>query len=106
MQALRFLFSPSGRLRPQAFAVAAIAVYAAGLASQLLTTPRVIARDGLWPFAMVQVVLVWVWFSLHAKRLRDADRSIGLCGSGKRSIYPRRRAAFDGGGLFRRSIDG
>ena len=78
MQALRFLFSPSGRLRPQAFAVAAIAVYAAGLASQLLTTPRVIARDGLWPFAMVQVVLVWVWFSLHAKRLRDADRSIGL----------------------------
>jgi len=23
-------------------------------------------------------VLIWVWFALHAKRLRDADRSTGL----------------------------
>jgi uncharacterized membrane protein YhaH (DUF805 family) len=78
MQALRFLFSPSGRLGPQAFAVAVIAVYAAGAASQWLTVPGVIARNGLWPFVLAQAVLIWVWFALHAKRLRDADRSTGL----------------------------
>jgi len=78
MQALRFLFSPSGRLGPQAFAVAAIAVYAAGAASQLLTVPDVMARAGLWPFAAVQALLTWVWYALHAKRLHDADRASGL----------------------------
>jgi uncharacterized membrane protein YhaH (DUF805 family) len=78
MQALRFLFSPTGRLGPQAFTVAVIAVYAAGATSQWLTVPGVIARNGLWPFALAQAVLIWVWFALHAKRLRDANRSTGL----------------------------
>ena len=78
MQALRFLFSPSGRLGPQAFAVAVIAVYAAGAASQWLTVPGVIARNGLWPFVAAQAVLIWIWFTLHAKRLHDADRATGL----------------------------
>jgi len=78
MQALRFLFSTSGRLGPQAFAVAVIVVYAAGAASQWLTVPGVVARNGLWPFVLAQAVLIWVWFALHAKRLRDADRSTGL----------------------------
>jgi uncharacterized membrane protein YhaH (DUF805 family) len=78
VQTLGFLFSPSGRLRPQAFAFAAIAVYIAGIASHLLTTPDVITRGGLWPFAAVQALLTWIWYVLHAKRLRDADRAIGL----------------------------
>jgi hypothetical protein len=78
MQTLRFLFSPSGRLRPQAFAFAAISVYVAGVASHLLTTPDVVTRGGLWPFAAVQALLTWIWFALHAKRLRDADRAVGL----------------------------
>src|SRR5271169_3785519 len=78
MRALRFLFSPFGRLGPQAFAVAVIAVYAAGAASQWLTVPGVVARNGLWPFVLAQAVLIWVWFALHAKRLRDASRSTGL----------------------------
>jgi hypothetical protein len=78
MQALRFFFSPFGSLRPQPFAVAAIAVYVAGVASQWLTMSDVIMRGGLWPFAVAQGVLIWVWFVLHTKRLRDADRPIGL----------------------------
>jgi len=78
MQALRFLFSPHGRLSPQPFAFAVVAVYAAGIASQWLTTPEVIARAGLWPFTIAQAVLIWVWFALHAKRLRDAGRAVGL----------------------------
>jgi len=78
MQALRLLFSPNGRLRPGAFAFGAAAVYAAGVASQRLTVPDVIVWGGLWPFTIVQALLIWIWFSLHAKRLRDAGRTIGL----------------------------
>ncbi len=78
MQALRFLFSPSGRVRPQSFIFAAIVVYLAGAAAQFLTRPEVIIRAGLWPFAAGQVLLTWIWFVLHAKRLRDGGRPIGL----------------------------
>lgn len=78
MHALRFLFSPSGRLRPQAFIAAIAVVYAAGVASHVLTTADVIARVGLWAFVAVQALLVWIWFALHAKRLRDAGRGTGL----------------------------
>ena len=78
MQTLRFLFWPSGRLSRQGFLLAAIGVYAAGLASQWLTVPAIITRGGIWPFALVQVLLIWIWFSLHAKRLHDAGRSAGI----------------------------
>jgi len=78
MQALRFLFSSSGRLPPQAFAFAVVVVYLAGAASHLLTVPEVIARGGLWPFVAAQALLIWIWFTLHAKRLRDAGRAVGL----------------------------
>ena len=78
MQILHLLFSPRGRLPSQAFVAIALAVYVAGAASQLLTMPDVIARAGLWPFALVQALLIWIWFAVHAKRLNDAGRSIGL----------------------------
>ena len=78
MHALRFLFSPFGRLRPQPFIVAIVGVYAAGVASHGLTTADVIARVGLWAFVAVQALLVWIWFALHAKRLHDAGRGAGL----------------------------
>ena len=77
MQALRFLFSPSGRLSPQPFIIAAGAVYVLGVASQWLTVPAVIDRAGLWPFVVAQVVLIWVWYALHAKRLHDGGRGAG-----------------------------
>jgi uncharacterized membrane protein YhaH (DUF805 family) len=86
MQTLRFLFSPSGRLGPQAFFVAVLGVYAAGVASQWLTAPGIIERGGVWPFAVAQVLLIWIWFSLHAKRLHDADRSVGLA-AGAATLY-------------------
>jgi uncharacterized membrane protein YhaH (DUF805 family) len=86
MQALRFLFSPSGRLAPQAFLIAAIAVYAAGAAAQYLTTPNILALSGLWSFAAAQAVLIWIWYALHARRLHDAGRSIGLA-AGAAALY-------------------
>src|ERR1700733_7995182 len=78
MEALRLVFSPSGRLGPLAFAYGAIAIYAAGAASQWLTLPDVLSRAGLWPFAAVQALLIWIWFVLHARRLHDAGRPAGL----------------------------
>jgi len=78
MGAMRLLFSPAGRLTPPPFIFAAAAVYAGGVASQWLTVPQVIDRAGLWPFVAVQALLIWVWFALHAKRLRDAGRGVGL----------------------------
>jgi uncharacterized membrane protein YhaH (DUF805 family) len=77
MHALRFLFSPSGRLPPRTFVVAALAVYIAGAASQLLTAADMTAR-GFWLFAAIQALLIWIWYALHAKRLRDADAPVGL----------------------------
>jgi uncharacterized membrane protein YhaH (DUF805 family) len=78
MQALRFLFSPSGRLPPRSFVVAALAVYLAGAASQLLTATEITTRGGFWLFAAVQAVLTWIWYALHAKRLRDANVAVGI----------------------------
>jgi uncharacterized membrane protein YhaH (DUF805 family) len=78
MQPLSFLFSPNGRLKPAPFIYGAIAVYAAGAASHLLTSPNVLARAGLWAFIAAQVFLIWVWFSLHSKRLHDTGRGNGL----------------------------
>jgi hypothetical protein len=78
MQLLGLLLSPNGRLRPQPFIFGAAAVYLLGTASHLLTVPDVIARAGLWPFVIVQAVLIWVWFVLHAQRLHDASRGSGL----------------------------
>ena len=78
MDALRFLLSPSGRLRPQPFVLAVIAVYIAGVAAQWLTAPDVLRRISIVPFAFVQIALIWMWFALHAKRLRDGGERTGL----------------------------
>lgn len=78
MQALALLFSPSGRLGPRVFIYAALSVYVAGAASQWLTTPAVVAHAGLWLFIAAQALLVWIWFALHAKRLRDAGQPVEL----------------------------
>lgn len=77
MHALAFI-SPQGRLRPQPFLAAIVAVYVAGGLSHWLTVPVVTVRAGLWAFAAAQAALTWLWFVLHAKRLHDAGRSEGL----------------------------
>lgn len=78
MQALVSLLSPTGLLRPGAFIAAAIVVYVAGAASHLLTAPDIIVRAGPWPFAAIQALLTWLWFTVHSKRLRDAGLGAGL----------------------------
>jgi uncharacterized membrane protein YhaH (DUF805 family) len=78
MSAISFLFSPSGRLKPQPFVYGALAVYVLGAASQFLTTSDILRQSGLLLFVAAQLALIWIWFCLHAKRLHDAGRSIGL----------------------------
>jgi len=70
-------FSSSGTLARGPFAIAVIVIYAVGLASQGLLTGPVLVRMGLWPFALLHAALLWVWFVVHAKRLRDAGHGIG-----------------------------
>jgi uncharacterized membrane protein YhaH (DUF805 family) len=78
MQALGLIFSPSGRLGAKGFIIAVVLLYIAAAASQALTLREVIKSAGLWPFLVVQIVLVWIWYALHAKRLRDAGKPVGL----------------------------
>jgi hypothetical protein len=78
MQALVSLLSPAGLLRSRAFMAAAIVVYVAGAATHLLTAPDIIVRAGPWPFAAIQALLIWLWFTVHSKRLRDAGLGAGL----------------------------
>ena len=82
---LSFL-SPSGRLAPQPFVATALAVYAAGIGAQWLTMSNVLAHAGIWPFAIAQAVLIWVWYVLHARRLHDAGRSADLA-AGAAALY-------------------
>lgn len=52
------------------------ALYLFGLAGQWLTAPIVLGQTGLWSFLLVQIVLIGVWYGLHASRLRDAGRGL------------------------------
>ena len=68
------LLATQGRLGRKAFALCVLALYAAGIAAQFLLSGEVIARAGVWPFILVQAVLIWSWLVLHARRLRDAGQ--------------------------------
>jgi uncharacterized membrane protein YhaH (DUF805 family) len=77
MNPVALVFSCSGRLAPRLFALVVTVVYLLGFASQVLLAEPTLARAGAWPFALVQPVLLWIWFALHAKRLRDSGRGTG-----------------------------
>src|ERR1700680_1041958 len=77
MDPLALFLSSSGRLAPRPFALAVLSVYVAGVCSQALLAPEVLARTGLWSFAIVEAAIMWMWFALHAKRLHDADHGVG-----------------------------
>jgi len=77
MDPLALFLSATGRIPPRPFALAVVIIYVAGFASQILLGAPVIARSGLWPFALTQGALTWMWFALHAKRRRDAGAGIG-----------------------------
>ncbi|MEJ0076361.1 MAG: hypothetical protein WDO17_13090 [Alphaproteobacteria bacterium] len=63
-----------GRLAPTPFALGVVAVWIAGIASQLLLTGEVTARVSVSPFIAVQAGLIAIWLVLHIRRLRDAGQ--------------------------------
>ncbi len=78
MNALSLLFSRSGRLAAKPFAIAIALVYVTNFFSQILVSAPVTGQVGLWPFVLVQIVLVWSWIVLHLKRMQDAGKSGGV----------------------------
>jgi len=80
MNPLALFLSPSGRLAQRPFIVAALVVYAVSFASQALVSAPVIMHGGEWPFALAQGVVLWSWYAVHAKRLRDAKSTAGVAG--------------------------
>jgi uncharacterized membrane protein YhaH (DUF805 family) len=77
MASLPTFLSTSGRLAPKPFALGAVAVYAASFLSQFLLAAPVTARASIVPFLVVQIVIAWIWYSLHVRRLSDAGRPSG-----------------------------
>jgi uncharacterized membrane protein YhaH (DUF805 family) len=77
MDSLALIFSASGRIAPKPFAVGALLLYALIFLSQALLSPPLSVRAGVVPFVVAQAVLAWVWYALHAKRLRDAGLGTG-----------------------------
>jgi uncharacterized membrane protein YhaH (DUF805 family) len=77
MKSLALFLSSSGRLAPKPFALGVLAVYAGSFISQVLISPPLSGRGGLYAFAIVQIALVWAWYALHAKRLNDAGLATG-----------------------------
>jgi uncharacterized membrane protein YhaH (DUF805 family) len=75
MRLLALLFRRSGQITRRPFAIAIITVYLVSFYSPALLLDPVISKVGLWPFALFQGLLGWIWTVLHVKRLRDAGRS-------------------------------
>jgi hypothetical protein len=75
---LRTLVSSTGRLAPLPFGVAVVAIYLMSFGSQVLLSPPVTGRLGVWAFTLVQAGLIWVWVVLHSRRLHDCGRPTGL----------------------------
>ena len=72
------LISSAGRISRGGFAIAVVVVYVLSFLSQMLLSEPVLSRAGPWPFAAVQAALIWAWFVLHARRLRDAGHGSGM----------------------------
>jgi hypothetical protein len=63
-----------GGLAQKPFALGLTAVYLTGIAAHALLSGEVMARAGVWPFIVVQAVLIALWLVLHIRRLRDAGQ--------------------------------
>ena len=74
MNFLDLLFSPKGTIKPQPFAIVVIGIYAINLLAGSILDGGFIKRAGMWPYLALQMILTWIWFVAHAKRLRDAGR--------------------------------
>src|SRR5438552_3543675 len=68
----------TGRLARGPFALGVFGVYFAILASQMLLSMPETGSLRVVPFVLLQAVLIWPWYVLHVRRLRDAARPTGI----------------------------
>lgn len=68
--------SPSGDIDQGPYARALIGLLIGAILSNMLSAPAISATFGLWPFVVTQLALLWFWYALTAKRLRNAERSV------------------------------
>ena len=71
MQALCFVLSPSGRLRPLPFFIAAIVFIWRASARTCLTMLAHSCRLAALAVCRGPGFVLWIWFALHAQRLHD-----------------------------------
>ncbi len=68
--------SPSGDIEQAPYARALIGLLIGAILSNMLSAPAISITFGLWPFAVTQLALLWLWYALSLRRLRNAERSI------------------------------
>jgi uncharacterized membrane protein YhaH (DUF805 family) len=68
--------SPSGESEQAPYSRALTGLVIGAVLSNMLSAPAITALFGIWPFVVTQLALLWLWFALTAKRLRNAERSV------------------------------
>jgi hypothetical protein len=81
MNLLDLLFSPKGTIKPQPFALVVIGIYALNLIAGSVLDGQFVIRAGLWPYVALQLLLTWIWFAVHKKRLADAGKGYTVAAS-------------------------
>jgi hypothetical protein len=70
--------SQNRRLARGPFILAAVVIYVLSFASQMLLSAPVTAPMSVFPFLLIQGVLISAWLVVHQRRLRDAARVTGI----------------------------
>jgi len=76
-ESFALLFSASGRIARKPFAVGVVVLYLLSFGARALLAPSELAHGGAILFALAQILLIGIWYALHARRLRDAGRGRG-----------------------------
>lgn len=74
MNLFDLLFSPKGTIEPKPFALVVVGVYLINIVAGSTFDGQFIMRAGIWPYLGLQMLLTWIWFAAHSKRLRDAGK--------------------------------
>jgi hypothetical protein len=75
------LFSPKGTIKPQPFALVVIGIYVLNILAGSILDGQFVMRAGLWPYVGLQLLLTWIWFVAHKKRLADAGKGYAVAAS-------------------------
>ena len=74
MNLFDLLFSPKGTIEPKPFTLVVVGVYLINIVAGSTFDGQFIMRAGIWPYLGLQMLLTWIWFAAHSKRLRDAGK--------------------------------